>query len=454
MLSKLKGITTTLTQQVDSDAIAAVFESFPVTGDTTGLYLNPTYRMYCDLFAKAARTNELKTPIYTLSFDSATNHFYGGIASNGPQTYGWYYVSPPDKLYQVYRSGGVIGQFEDDHGTWLSAVAPLKTSNGNVFAVIEADYPFDSFMEEARNELVNSVFISFIVMIMVISITYPALRQILKEEELSKQQLEMASAIIREKNSEIKSSLEYASTIQEKVLPTDPEMCSFFRESFVFNKPKDIVSGDFYWFYPLTETQALVAVADCTGHGVPGALMSIMGHSYLNEIVLQDNWKSPADILEQLNEKIYETFLSDNAERKEGTDGMDIGLCLIDKQRGKILFSGARRPLAVISDAEIDLIDGTKRGIGEHYLTSEIAFENHEIELKTDSMYFLFSDGLQDQFGGDSGKKLMKKRVNEWLKDLSETPSELRCEWLDTRLAEWKGNNQQVDDICLLGFSV
>ena len=453
-LSKLYGIASTLSEQVNREAIEGVFQAFPLEGDTTGLSQNGVYQMYQQLFQRAVESNRLKTPIYTLTYDSTANTFTGGIASNGGSTYGWHYKSPPSRLKEVYYTGGTIPRFEDDHGSWLSAVCPLKNSNGDVFAVIEADYPFDSFLEEARNELLGNLLVSILVMLVIGAIIYPMLNQILSEEERSKLALEEASDLIRTKNEEIVSSLEYARTIQDTMLPDDEELSTFFSNYMVFNRPRDIVSGDFYWFHQLDDSKALIAVADCTGHGVPGALMSIVGHSYLNEIVVEQKTTSPAKILERLNDKIKVTFAQNGGSEKDGTDGMDVGICLIDKANDTITFAGARRPLTIIDNGNSDQVRGARRGIGEHYLSSDTPFENTTLSLNHNATYYLDSDGLQDQFGGPKHKKLMRKQEISWFKELHDISPDLREEWLHTRFTEWKGQNPQIDDICVVGFSV
>ena len=452
-LERLYGISSTLAQQVDQGAIEEVFKKYPFKGDTAGLRADPTYLMYTNLFARAVESNHLKTPIYTLSYDSAASCYFGGVASNGSETYGWHYVSPPKELDDVYHQGGTISRFEDDHGTWLSAVCPLKNENGEVFAVIEADYPFNSFIKEARSELLGGLLVSVLVFIAIGAITYPVLNQILSAEEKSKLALAEASKVISNKNEEVVSSLEYASTIQETMLPDHEELSAFFANHIIFNRPRDIVSGDFYWFHQLDESTALIAVADCTGHGVPGALMSIMGHSYLNEIVIEQKITSPAEILERLNAKIEETFAQKSDGKKNGTDGMDVGLCLVDRVSKKVVFAGARRPLTIIHQGNSKQIQGTRRGIGEHYLTSDTPFQNCEVELISGATYYLCSDGLQDQFGGARRKKLMRKKVIEWLVEMEGLEPDLRKDWIETRFAEWKGENAQIDDICVVGFS-
>ena len=170
-LSKLYGIASTLSEQVDRNALKDLFDAFPLQGDTSGLSENQTFQMYSQLFNRTVIANRLKTPIYTLTYDSVGDKFIGGIASNGQGSYGWHYESPPEKLKSIYHSGGTIPPFKDDHGTWLTAVCPLRDSEGNVFAVIEADYPFDSFILEARNELLDGLLVSVLVMILVGFIT-------------------------------------------------------------------------------------------------------------------------------------------------------------------------------------------------------------------------------------------------------------------------------------------
>lgn len=453
-LSKLYGIASTLSQQVSRDALSELYTQFPLNGDTSGISQSPVWKMYCDLFKDAVEINQLKTPIYTLSYDSVSDAFLGGVASNGSATYGWEYKSPPNELRKVYNTGGTIPPFSDDHGTWLSAVYPLKDKNGKVFAVVEADYPFDSFIEEARSEAMRDLMVSVLVMLIIGAITYPVLGQVLNSEERSKLALAEAKDRLQEKNDEVMSSLEYARTIQETMLPTSSEMGQFFGHSFVLNRPRDIVSGDFYWFHQLDEKRALIAVADCTGHGVPGALMSIMGHGYLNEVVIEQKVDSPAEILERLDQKIHETFTDQGSDPSKGTDGMDLGICLVDRGLNTITFAGARRPLTITCVEQNVHVSGAKRGIGEHFLADQVRFENTVLELRNDCMYYLYTDGMQDQFGGENSKKLLRKRLTDWLSELKDLPDDLHLETLQTRFSEWKGENPQIDDVCLAGFRV
>ena len=289
---------------------------------------------------------------------------------------------------------------------------------------------------------------------MAVAITYPLLNQILSAEERAKSALESANKEIKEKSDEVVSSLEYARTIQETMLPSAEEMSGFLSQCVVFNRPRDIVSGDFYWFHQLNEDQALIAVADCTGHGVPGALMSIMGHSYLNEIVTEQSIHSPAQVLERLNEKIKETFNTRRIGKTEGTDGMDLGLCLISKKENQLTFAGARRPLTIIDSGTLRHVSATRRGIGEHYLSTDLPFENVTINIIPDTTFYMYTDGMQDQFGGPNAKKLMRKELCSWFMELESISIDLREEWLQTRLLEWKGIQPQIDDICIVGFRV
>lgn len=453
-LSTLYSIASTLAQQVDRNALQDVFLRFPLQGDTSGLHADPVWQMYCELFKEAAEINELKTPIYTLTFDSVSNAFIGGVASNGQQTYGWHYTSPPDELRSIYTKGGVIHPFEDEHGTWLSAVYPLLDPEGNPFAVVEVDYPFDSFILEARDEAIRNALVSTLVLLLVGVVTFPMLRQVLQAEERSKAALSEAKDRLQEANNEVKSSLEYARTIQVTMLPENHEMVSFFHHCFVFNRPRDIVSGDFYWFRQLDDERALIAVADCTGHGVPGALMSIMGHNFLNEIVIEQETISPCEILERLDHKIHGTFSDGSGVSSKGTDGMDVGVCLVNRTERTVTFSGARRLLTIVSDLGTQDHHGVKRGIGEHYLAETVHFKNERINLPPNAVCYLYTDGMPDQFGGDDSKKLLRKRMVRWLNELQQTPDELKLDVLMARFAEWKGENPQVDDVCLIGFQV
>ncbi|WP_375560447.1 SpoIIE family protein phosphatase [Bernardetia sp. OM2101] len=266
-----------------------------------------------------------------------------------------------------------------------------------------------------------------------------------------------AYQIISNKNTNITDSIRYAQTIQQAVLPIEEEMKSYFEEHFVIFRPKDIVSGDFYWATE-TKDKYFVAVVDCTGHGVPGAFMSMLGHAFLNEAVSQQNLTNPADILEWLNEEIK---ISLRQEQKVNADGMDISLCVIDKNKSeneevKITYCGAKRPLFYILPAISDLqvVKGNRRSIGGYSRKKKYSkFESNELLLPKGTMLYIFSDGYTDQ-SNPEGIKLGTPQLLEKLPILASLPITEQEKQLTDLLDNHQKDTPQRDDITFMGIKL
>jgi ligand-binding sensor domain-containing protein/serine phosphatase RsbU (regulator of sigma subunit) len=253
-------------------------------------------------------------------------------------------------------------------------------------------------------------------------------------------------------NKNITSSIEYASRIQRAVLPPKENFEQYMGEHFIFFKPRDIVSGDFYYLN-IKNDNIIIAAADCTGHGVPGAFMSILGISLLNQIVSQlPDQFTAGDILTLLREEI-KTALRQTGKDNEAKDGMDISLCVLNRKKQTIHFAGAYNPLILIRNNEIIKYKGDKMPIGI-FIKEQEFFTNHIIDIKKDDSLYLYSDGFQDQFGGERKKKFLPKNLNNLLLEISDKPVQKQKEILDNTLQSWQGDEPQVDDIIILGFKI
>ena len=257
--------------------------------------------------------------------------------------------------------------------------------------------------------------------------------------------------IIKLKNKDIMDSILYAKHIQEALLPPINELSNIFNESFMVFKPKDIVSGDFYWFSETKEVK-LLALADCTGHGVPGAFMSVIGNEMLNISLHDPSVRSPSSALTLLDKKIKGVF-SKGRLNNSAQDGMDIGL-LILHTNNLIQYSGARRPLLLIRNKEKQEFSGDKCSIGGIDENSDKEFTDKEFFAQSGDMLYLFSDGYADQFGGPKGKKIMQKNFTQFLCDISDLPMYLQKEKLETFFENWRGELEQVDDVSIVGIRI
>lgn len=272
-------------------------------------------------------------------------------------------------------------------------------------------------------------------------------------EELTEQKEEILSQRekIEDLYEDITDSIRAAEAIQGSILPSKEEIRKQLPEFFAFYKPKDIVSGDFYWFAE-KDGKCIIAAIDCTGHGVSGALMSIKGHYLLNQILVSLETIEAGEILQQLNKLIIQKL---NPEENEISEGMDVCLCVVDKNLNKMQYAGAKSPLYVFRKGEIIEIKGDKSSVGgkSDMITKE--FKNHHIDLQQDDMVYLFSDGYADQFGGPDGEeKFMYFRFRELLAKIANESADKQQELLDEHLVAWMGSRGQLDDIMVLGFRV
>ncbi|MBN2487023.1 MAG: SpoIIE family protein phosphatase [Bacteroidales bacterium] len=269
------------------------------------------------------------------------------------------------------------------------------------------------------------------------------------EIQRQKDEIEMQRDLIKKKNTDITDSLKYARKIQSSIIPPDELLEKLLPDHFLVNKPKDIVSGDFCWYTQLNE-KTIVTVADCTGHGVPGAMMSILGLNALNEIVINYGITEPSRVLEFLRLKVI-TSLSQHSKDSPSFDGINLGLCVIDQQTLMVQFSGAINNMVHIQDGKLNVIKADRIPIGvsdlEHKSFSDIGFQG-----KKGDVLYLFTDGFQDQFGGKNDKKFSSKRFLNTLFGLHKEPLLKQKAELEKILSEWMGGNEQTDDITILGF--
>lgn len=287
-------------------------------------------------------------------------------------------------------------------------------------------------------------------------------------ERLKTAQLKVAYDKIEEQKNELVDSIRYAERIQTALLTRDQQQ-SLLIDYYVLFEPKDIVSGDFYWYYE-KDGVFYIAVADCTGHGVPGAFLTMIGTIYLNEIIALHEDASPSFILDRLREHMVQA-LSQSNKSESSKDGMDISLLRLDVHTRKASWAGAFNPLWVVRRADVNPLisgaeDNRREGKTHHlyelkgdkfpigFMETLVPFTNREIQLEAGDSVYLFSDGFMDQFGGPQGKKFLSGRFKDTLLELQQTPMQARHEALSHVLHSWKGSLDQVDDICVFNFEV
>lgn len=289
------------------------------------------------------------------------------------------------------------------------------------------------------------------------------------------EELEEERRKLTETNQEIMSSIRYAQRIQDAILPPDRAIAPLFDDHFVLFKPRDIVSGDFYWFASVRKGQgdegetrvsrevssefipdraelAVFAAVDCTGHGVPGAFLSIHGHDLLNRTLKEPSVNSPGEALNFLDRAIKKSF--EHYSGEEGIrDGMDMGICAVDKERMRLQFAGANNPCYIVRDKAVHELKGDKMAIGGG-ASGEKGFTDHSFQLRKGDAIYLLSDGYPDQFGGPKGKKFKYKPFKHLLTEIQEKGMKDQKKLLDDQFEEWKGANEQVDDVLVIGVRI
>lgn len=267
------------------------------------------------------------------------------------------------------------------------------------------------------------------------------------------QVLQLQKQEIEEKNKSITEGITYARKIQGAVLPEKQLLNKLFPENFILYQPRDILSGDFYWIGQKNEYQIVVA-ADCTGHGVPGALMSILGLAFLNEIISTSQHLQANKILDTLRNYVIEA-LKQTGEDFETKDGMDLALCIINPKTQKMQYAGANNPLYLFRNKELIEMKPNRMPIGMHMLKHNKPFTNHEIDIQHGDTIYLFSDGFVDQLGGPEGKRFMTKHFKKLLADIHLQPMNEQHKILETTIYEWQiADYEQIDDRLIIGFRI
>jgi PAS domain S-box-containing protein len=258
-----------------------------------------------------------------------------------------------------------------------------------------------------------------------------------------------AELVIQDKNKKINESINYSKRIQNAVIPDNKAITNIFKDSFIFYHPKDVVSGDFPWMMEKGD-EVYVAAVDCTGHGVPGAMLSLVGNFLLNDIIRNGNSLSPAVILDKFDEMVNKTLATEKND-SQIKDGMDIALCKINIKTRKLEYAGAHRPLYHISKGELHEYKGDKWAIGGGVYKNQTKFTNYEVNLKKDDSVYIFSDGLPDQFGGPNVRKFGPQRIKEVVMSQNQN-MELTYNAMKTEFHNWMGAQKQTDDVLLIGI--
>ena len=319
-------------------------------------------------------------------------------------------------------------------------------------------------MEIKKNDIIRNyiiviaiiIFISFIVVLWQFNEKKKANKQLSRQNQIlenQKLEIEQQKSEIEKQNKHILASIKYARKIQDAILPSKLAITENIPNSFIFYKPRDIVSGDFYWFAK-HENYLFIAAVDCTGHSVPGAFMSMIGHTLLNEIVNEKAIYETSEILKRLNAGVIYALKQD-AEEAQQEDGMDLTMCRIDTKNKEFEIACANHVAYVVSDGKVNLVEGDIYSVGGFFsMKPDLKFTTHKFKVKGKTNIYMFSDGYQDQFGGERNKKFMEKRLRNMILENSNRPMKEQGTIIENKFNEWKEDQSQIDDVLLIGIEL
>jgi serine phosphatase RsbU (regulator of sigma subunit)/Tfp pilus assembly protein PilF len=373
-------------------------------------------------------------------------------------------------LYKIYRD-----QHQDAKALEMYELySKMRDSTNGIEQVREATsskYKFEEEQVKLENEKQTAIAVAeskrqrlFLLLVAIVAIAIGVITIMvyknLQRYKKAKQIIEKQKELVEEKQKEILDSIRYAKRIQDAVLKEQEHVSVHLPGHFVFFQPKDIVSGDFYWAIE-KNNHWYVAAADCTGHGVPGAFLTILGSSFLNEINAIENLLTPANILDELRLRIISQLSVSHKEGSETKDGMDISLARLNLITKELMWAGANNPLWISSvvDQQADKKEYTLTEIAAHnqpigFYPSLTPYPNHVIQLKRGDTFYLFTDGYADQFGGEKGKKLKYKTMKNILVTMANESMENQKKALSEYFTKWKGTYEQTDDVCVIGISI
>jgi len=457
VLSRLESIARTVSLNIDGDTHQRITVKYGDKKSKDGLETDEDFISIHKILKETKEINKLETDIYTLIYDRAhekvgTEAIKMGILSSDKQYFLDDYVTHPESLKSNFNVGGVITGYKTDSGDWLSAFAPIKNSKGETVAVVQVDEKFNVFLAEVRSDVIMNGLVSFIIISVIASLMFYLINKLIRLDQVKSDELKHTHKLLSEQNKKITDSINYAQRIQNSIVTSEQELESHFPESFIYWKAKDVVSGDFTWTFKDGDN-IYIAVIDCTGHGVPGAMMSFIGYFLLNQILTSKKNILTGEILDFLHQGVV-TTLKQEEKNISQNDGMDVAFCKINLSKKKLWFSGAHRPLYLVNNEnELKEFKGTRKSIGgTHYDKLGRDFETIEVDIEENDSFYFFSDGYPDQTGGAEGRKYGSKKVRELIKKIGNNPMEDVKPVIESEFNIWKKEENQLDDVLFIGI--
>ena len=443
--ARLGGITGTLGAQFDGGRVTRLLGKYDSRGMLISNMQDAWYYVLHNDLQKAAAANGLEEPLRLVAYDRAHNELIIVATSGERPALRDAFAPPSAAAMTAYLRADRI---DPERGVWGGEVAAfdvVRDRRGRVTALVHASEPLAGLLATARARLWRDIGLAAALLTLIGAFLLRSVGRIVEREEA-------AHGRLKKRHEGITDSIAYAGKIQGALVPDARVYAEMFPDHFVLNRPKDTVSGDFHWYHRIGEDACFVAAAVCTGHGLPGAMMAAIGCSLLNEIVAMHPHKDPAELLTLLNVRMVST-LHQSGRRMGAGDGMDVALCRIDRKKHELLFAGAFRPLYWMHDGQLSVINGDRKPVGGSQHGDHRTFTVHRVAYHEGDRIYLFSDGYVDQFGGPERKRFMSARFNQMLAENQHLPMAMQADLLERAFLDWKGGNEQVDDVCVLGIA-
>ncbi|MEO8588876.1 MAG: PP2C family protein-serine/threonine phosphatase [Flavobacteriales bacterium] len=444
-MARMGSVTSTLATQLNGNHVELILARY----DGRGMLIKNTqdawYYVLHDRLRKSAESTGSTRPLRVLAYDSLKQELQIVITSDDRPAFREPFEGDATAILASYAAGGRFASPRKEPKDLL-VFDTLRDSEGRIAGIVLASAAVSEADAFALTALWRNIIIALILFAAAGIALFSSVGRWLKQDEL-------AQNALQQRHDGITDSIAYAGKIQRALVPSPQVYNELFDGSFVIDRPKDVVSGDFHWYHRTGPDSCFVAAGDCTGHGLPGAMIAAIGCSLLNEIVPQNPGKDPAELLAMLNTRLV-TTLHQQGQRRGAGDGLDIALCRIDRREHEILFAGAFRPLYWLHHGQLTVINGDRRPIGGAHQELDRRFTGHRLAYEPGDRIYLFSDGYVDQFGGPDRKRFMASRLHALLSDNQQLPMEQQAALLDEAFLAWKGDQEQVDDVCMLGLAV
>ncbi|MFK7756564.1 MAG: PP2C family protein-serine/threonine phosphatase [Flavobacteriales bacterium] len=448
---RLAAIATTVELSIDGGEMETMMSRFTEKDDITSNSQNEFYSNTHYILQKCQESNGIISPIYTIHKNDYTGLFQLGFTSSEQPYFRHEYNDAPVELNRLYYEGGELGRYKTSSGEWLSVIHPIKNKAQLVVGALALDVPFNEFITEARVRLlINSLWSLALYLIVGLLMFQLVARAMLAEEQ--QKVLEEEKKIEKDsKQNELKSSISYARKIQQALWPKNEVIQKEFSEFFSINLPKDTVSGDFYWHHKIKGTDSFIVIhADCTGHGVPGAMMSVLGNTIFNEIVVNYGITEPDQILNLANKKLISLLQQKHEENLD--DGMAVSIALVNKKAETLKYAGANQNSVIIRNGQLITLEGNKYPVGGAHYNPDRTYDARTVLLEEHDCLYLFSDGFRDQFGGPNNKKFLSSNFYKMLLENSRSSMVIQKQSIMDIFKNWIGDFEQVDDVSLVGI--